>query len=122
MQRRTLVPVSTAATMATIVAAVTMVAIVATVATDASVRLVADVSTNLFFLTVVSCSSRLITMSVMMLVTMLNTYWSYVGLVVTVLDGHLLAIRRSSIGEQLTGFRSTVTGARSALDRPLVGG
>lgn len=87
MQRRTLVPVSTAATMATIVVAVTMVAIVATVATDASIRLVADVSTTFFFLTVVSCSSRLITtsiitMSIMKLVTMLDTYRSYVVLFV----------------------------------------
>lgn len=89
MQRRTHVPVSTAATMATIVVAVTMVAIVATVATDASIRLVADVSTTFFFLTVVSCSSRLITMSIItsimmlvMLVTMLDTYRSYVVLVV----------------------------------------
>lgn len=90
MQRRTHVPVSTAATMATIVVAVTMVAIVATVATDASIRLVADVSTTFFFLTVVSCSSRLITMSIItmsimmlvMLVTMLDTYRSYVVLFV----------------------------------------
>lgn len=113
MQRRTLVPVSTAATMATIVAAVTMVAIVATVATDASIRLVADVSTNFFFLTVVSGSSRLI-----------NNYVSYDGydyggydvghlsviccVSRTVFGGHLSVVRRSSIGEQLTDSRSTV--------------
>ena len=80
---------------------VTMVAIVATVATDASIRLVADVSTNIFFLTVVSGSSRLTTMSVMMVtimvVTMLDTYRSYVVLVVL----FLVATCRSSVGHRL---------------------